>query len=113
MMQVAVSNEVRKFFKDKLQRPPFAFTISLTIGQHGGKKTGNNTALQGQEVQSLDISGTCFHPYSLYSSFYLLFQKRGSKPRDGWAERCKVSKSEQSLTAALPEEQKQKSPLYL
>lgn len=31
------------------------------------KKTGNNKALQGQEVQSLDISGTCFHPHSLYS----------------------------------------------
>lgn len=76
-------------FKDKLQHPRIAFTISLSMGQNGKKQTGNNTALQGQEVQSLDISGTCFHPHSLYPSFYLLFQTRGSKPWDGWAERCK------------------------
>lgn len=83
-------------------------------GQPRKHRTGNNTALQGQEVQSLDISGTCFHPRALHPSLYLLFQVRVGKLRDGWAERCKgFSKSEQSLTAALPEERKQKSHLYL
>lgn len=62
------------------------FTPLLSLWFKLGKITGNNTALQGQEVQSLDISGTCFHPHSLYPSLYLLFQKQDSKPGDGWAE---------------------------
>lgn len=40
-------------------------------------------------------------------------KKWDREPWDGWAEWCKVSKRELSLTAALPEEQKQKSHLYL
>lgn len=40
-----------------------------------------------EKVQRVDISGTCFHPHSLYPFLYLPVQKRGSKLRDGWAER--------------------------
>lgn len=54
-------------FRKKLSETN-CFTISFTVGQHEKKKK-KETIQQGQEVQSLDISGTCFHPHSLNLPF--------------------------------------------
>lgn len=91
------------------------FTISLTMGK-SGKREKKQEIIKHYKAKKFNLWTSLEHVFTLTVStraFYRLFQKRGSKRRDGWAERCKISKSEQSLTAALPEEQKQKSHLYL
>lgn len=93
--------------RNKLQHPLFDFTISLTMDQ-----PGKDAALKGQR---LNLWTPMEHVFTLILAALPLysFPKQASKLWDGRAARCKVSKSEHSLTAALPEEQKQKSPIYL